>query len=92
MSHSPEEVKKHIRIYIGVFIALAILTVVTVAVSYLHLPMAAAIGVALLIASFKATLVAGFFMHLFQEKPIIFWILILTFFFFLHLLIIPSLP
>lgn len=90
MSHSPEEVKKHVKIYIGVFAALAVLTVVTVAVSYLHLPMAWAVVVALVIASFKASLVAGFFMHLFQEKPIIFWILLLTIIFFLHLLIIPS--
>ena len=32
-----EDVKKHVKVYITVFIALAILTVVTVAVSYLGL-------------------------------------------------------
>ena len=91
MSHSPEEIKKHIPVYIGVFVALAILTVVTVAVSYLHLPVLWAVVVALVIALFKGTLVAGFFMHLFKEKPVILWILLLTVVFFFVLLIIPSL-
>jgi caa(3)-type oxidase subunit IV len=90
MSHDPEEVKKHIPRYIGVFVALAVLTAVTVAVAYLHLPVIWAVLVALCIAAFKGSLVLGFFMHLFQEKPFLGWFLALTFFFFLHLLIIPS--
>ena len=91
MSHSPEAIKKHVRIYVGVFLALAVMTALTVAVSYMHLPLVPAVAVALLIASFKGSLVAGFFMHLFQEKPIISWILLLTIFFFFACLIIPSL-
>jgi cytochrome c oxidase subunit IV len=91
MSHSPEEVKKHVKVYVAVFLTLAVLTIVTVAVAYLHLPMIPAIAVALLIATFKGSLVAGFFMHLFQEKPIVLWILLLTVFFFFHLLLIPVL-
>ena len=34
---SHEEVKRHVKIYVVVFAALLILTVLTVAVSYLHL-------------------------------------------------------
>ncbi len=71
MAHSPEEIKKHVRIYIGIFVALMIFTVLTVAVSYFHLPIGWAVAIALLVASIKGTLVAGFFMHLFQEKPLV---------------------
>ena len=92
MEHvSPEEVKKHVRVYIAVFAALAFLTVVTVAVSYLRLPFLPALIVALTIATIKASLVAAFFMHLISEKTIIFSILILTFIFFLVLLMLPVL-
>ena len=91
MEHtSPEAIKKHVKIYIAVFAALATLTVVTVAVSYLHLPFRKAVAVALTIASIKATLVALFFMHLISERLVIFSILAVTFFFFLHLLIFPA--
>ncbi len=65
---SNEEVKHHVKIYLRVFLVLAALTVVTVAVSYLHLPLLPAILVALLIATFKSSLVAGFFMHRLSEK------------------------
>ena len=47
MAHDHAELDKHIRIYIGVFVALMVLTVITVAISYLHLsvPVAVAHGV-----------------------------------------------
>ena len=44
---------------------------------------------ALAIASVKASLVAGYFMHLISEKQTIIWILILTFVFFLILMFVP---
>lgn len=92
MSHhemSAEEVKKHVRVYIGVFVTLLILTGVTVGVSYLHLSIGAAIGVALLVATVKGSLVACYFMHLISEKAMLFWILALCAFFFVVLLLIP---
>ena len=88
--HTPEEIHKHVRIYIAVFAALAFLTVVTVAVSYLHLPVGPAVAVALVIATIKAALVASFFMHLISEKHIIYWILALTVIFFVVLMLLPS--
>lgn len=91
MEHTHEEIKKHVRIYIAVFAALAVLTLVTVAVSYLHLSPLKAVGVALLIATVKASLVALFFMHLISEKQIIFSILALTVIFFAVLLALPAL-
>ena len=85
------DIDHHVKVYIRVFAVLAILTVVTVAASYLHLPLLIGVLVALFIACVKGSLVAGFFMHLFQEKKMIFWALILTVFFFFFLLLMPML-
>jgi cytochrome c oxidase subunit 4 len=83
------DVRKHVRIYLTVFAALAALTVVTVAVSYLDLNVPAAITVALLIALIKGSLVACYFMHLISEKKFIFAVLLLTVVFFLVLMFVP---
>ena len=78
MHMSPEEVKKHVKVYVMVFGALAVLTVVTVAVSYLDLNILPALFIALIIAFVKGGLVAGYFMHLISEKKVIYWVLVLT--------------
>lgn len=91
MTDNPEEIKKHVKVYITVFAALAFLTVLTVGVSYLQLPVVPAILVALLIASIKAGLVVSFFMHLVSEKQVIFSILAVTVFFFVVLMLLPVL-
>lgn len=91
MSAEAAHIKKHVKIYILVFVALAFLTIVTVTVSYLELTMAAAIAVALLIAAVKATLVASYFMHLISERNLIYWVLLITVVFFFVLLMIPVL-
>ena len=83
-------IQRQVRIYIRVFLALAILTVLTVGVSYLHLPLALAIAVALFIAAVKSSLVAAFFMHLASEKRVIYGVLLLALGFFLALLFLPS--
>ncbi len=88
--HSPEAVQKQVKIYIRVFVALGILTVLTVGVSYLKLPLAIAIVVALFIAAVKSSLVAGYFMHLVSEKKIILGIVLLALVFFIFLLLSPS--
>lgn len=83
LHHSPEEIKKEIRKYLYVFGALAFWTVVTVWLCFgLKMPVHTAIFIALAVACIKGTLVAGFFMHLFSEKKLIYGILILTVFFF----------
>lgn len=91
MEHTVEEINKHVRIYITVFVALAGLTVVTVAVSYWHLPVLPAVTLALVIATIKGSLVACYFMHLISEKRLILWVLVLTGLFFLVLLLLPVL-
>lgn len=80
------DVKKHLKVYIGVFVALLVGTIITVAVSRFDLGHAGNISLALFIAVLKAGLVAGFFMHLVTEKKPIYTILVFTAFFFVGLM------
>jgi|SRR3989304_2684917 len=84
-----QDIKKHVRTYIAVFIALLALTTITVAVSYLHLETHEAIIIALIVAAVKGGLVASFFMHLISEKKAIYMALILTAVFFAVLMALP---
>ncbi len=70
--------KKHMRAYIAVFVALLVLTVLTVAASSLTAGVAASIVIALTIATVKGSLVGGFFMHLAWEKRAIYALLLLA--------------
>ncbi len=85
----PQTIKKEIRTYLIIFLALAILTVVTVAISYLHLAIHLAVVLALVVATVKAGLVAGFFMHLISERQLIYSLLIFVVIFFTGLLFLP---
>ena len=89
-SESPEEFKKHLSRYYVVFVALLCLTAITVGVSYLKLNRPLAITIALIIASVKAGLVAAVFMHLIDEKKVIYAVLLLTVLFFALVLLLPS--
>jgi cytochrome c oxidase subunit 4 len=84
------DIDKHVRIYITVFVALMVLTIVTVAISRLHLPVPLAVTVALFVATIKGSLVAGYFMHLISEKKLILAVLALTVVFFAVLLFVPA--
>jgi cytochrome c oxidase subunit 4 len=83
------DIDKHVRIYITVFVSLMVLTLITVAIARLHLSLPVAVGVALLVATIKGSLVACYFMHLISEKKLILWVLALTVFFFSALLALP---
>lgn len=85
-----ESIRKQTRSYIVVFVTLMVMTVLTVAVSYFHMPVGLAILVALIIASFKGSLVAAVFMHLSHERKVIYWVLLVTVIFFIVLMAIPS--
>lgn len=91
MSDDPENVRKHMRIYFAVFGSLLVLTVITVAVSYINLGVKGNIALALAIAALKASLVAGFFMHLVSEKFLIHKTLAFTVVFFLGLMLLTAL-
>jgi cytochrome c oxidase subunit 4 len=82
-----EHFSHHVRRYLYVFYALLFGTVVTVLASYIPFGNRAInIAVALFIAICKATLVAGFFMHLISERKMIYGILAFTAFFFAGLM------
>jgi cytochrome c oxidase subunit 4 len=91
VSDHAADIDRHVRIYITVFVSLMVLTIVTVAISYLHLPIAMAVSVALLVATIKGSLVACYFMHLISEKKLIYAVLVLTVVFFVALLALPAL-
>ncbi len=81
------DVSKHIKLYVGVFLALLVGTVITVGMYYVHFnSLAMTVGVALLIASIKSFLVAGYFMHLTAEKKTIYVILGITVVFFIGMM------
>jgi len=87
--HDAADIDRHVKVYITVFVALMALTVVTVAISYLHLPPAMAIAVALFVATIKGALVACYFMHLISEKKLIYAVLVITAIKFVALMLLP---
>jgi cytochrome c oxidase subunit 4 len=87
-SHA-QDIDKHVRTYIIVFVSLMALTLVTVAVAFIEMPVWMAIAVALFIATVKGSLVACYFMHLISEKKLILVTLVFTVFFFAGLLLLP---
>jgi cytochrome c oxidase subunit 4 len=84
-----DDIRKHVKTYMMVFGALMVLTVVTVAISYLHLEVHEAIMIALAVATVKGSLVALYFMHLNHERKLIYYSLALTVVFFVFLMILP---
>lgn len=89
-SEHAAEIDKHVKVYITVFVALMALTIITVAVSYLHLPPRMAIAVALFVATIKGSLVACYFMHLISERKLIYAVLLITVVKFVALLALPA--
>jgi cytochrome c oxidase subunit 4 len=84
---SPEQLKKDVRVYLTIFGALLVGTVLTVGMYYVHLTsIPLTITIALVIASVKSFLVAGYFMHLISEKKTIYATLATTAFFFVALM------
>jgi cytochrome c oxidase subunit IV len=88
---SVDDIKKSVKTYFLIFGALMVLTIITVGVSYVHLPVAAAVTVALIVATIKGSLVALYFMHLLHERKVIYWVLVLTLIFFIFMMFVPLL-
>ena len=84
--HVAHDVSKHIRGYLMVGLTLIVFTAITVGLSYVDFgTQKANVAVAMLVATFKAAMVAAIFMHLSNEKRMIYRILIFTAFFVLGL-------
>lgn len=67
--HDPH--RPDVRLYGKVFLGLMALTLVTVAISKLHLPRPQAVGLGLFVALIKASLVGALFMHLWGENKVV---------------------
>jgi len=82
-----DDVGKHVKLYLLIGGALIVCTVLTVALSYVNFNEWFGGGhnwniiVAMIVATFKAGLVAAIFMHLLHEKWTIYRFLLLTVFF-----------
>ena len=84
--HAAHNVAKHVRKYLLVGATLITFTAITVFLSYVNFgTMKANVAVAMAVATFKAALVAAIFMHLSNEKRLIYRILVFTAFFVLGL-------
>ncbi|MGI8480982.1 MAG: cytochrome C oxidase subunit IV family protein [Chthoniobacterales bacterium] len=84
--HAAHDVAKHVRGYLMVGGTLLAFTIITVFLSYVNFgTQKANVAVAMVVATFKAGLVAAIFMHLSAEKKMIYRILIFTGFFVLGL-------
>lgn len=82
-AHSHEDIKKHVRTYIAIFVALLVGTIVTVLLWMIHFEkFAITVAIALFVATIKASLVAGFFMHLISERKAIYAVMGCTAFLF----------
>jgi caa(3)-type oxidase subunit IV len=68
---SHDEHRPNVGLYVKVFAALMVLTMVTVIISRFHLPRPQAIGLGLFVAVIKASLVGALFMHLWGENKLI---------------------
>ena len=94
-----DDVQHHIAVYKKVAASLAVLTTLTVGVSYLDVAVPLAVTIALVIAATKGSLVVSFFMHLLEEKKpvplsrgvigLIIGSLLVTALFFLVIIFIP---
>lgn len=96
-----EHVQQHVRKYLMVGATLLVFTIITVALSYIDFGVIFShlfrtklsegggrtvnVAVAMLVAAFKAGLVAAIFMHLSSERRMIYRILVFTVFFVLGL-------
>ncbi|HUI07716.1 MAG TPA: cytochrome C oxidase subunit IV family protein [Verrucomicrobiae bacterium] len=86
-AHGTESVHKQAKIYKIVGGVLFAATAATVAAAeWHHLGITLGIFVAVLIAVFKGSLVARYFMHLSAERKLIYWVLALTAFFFVAMI------
>jgi caa(3)-type oxidase subunit IV len=76
--HSPESIQRQVKLYLVIGAALFVGTVLTVWVADLKVAVLTGIIIAIIIATIKGGLVAGYFMHLLHERKLIYQVLVLT--------------
>lgn len=83
-AHSVQEFMRSCKIVFGILLVFTLITVAVAKVDFGHHVLN--IGIGLLIATFKAFLVAAYFMHLISEKKLIYTVLSFTGVFFVGLM------
>ena len=86
--HNTLASNKNMR-YVLIGTVLLVLTVVTVWTSTFSFSVGVSVGIALIIATVKGSLVASYFMHLISENKLILIILLFTIVFFIALIFLP---
>lgn len=76
--NSVEEIHKTRKQFVYVLIALGVLTVITIAVSFLDFGVKANMTLGMAIATVKASLVALIFMHLKSERLFVYFFLLMA--------------
>ncbi len=66
--NQPSPAHSSVKSYLLVFLGLAVLTGLTVSISYMHLAHRVAVTLAFVISLAKCALIAAFFMHLKSER------------------------
>ena len=69
--HAPEHTHPSPVKYVGIAILLAVITALEVALYYIKMPAALMVGMLLILATLKFSLVAAFFMHLKFDSPML---------------------
>lgn len=87
---SPEEIRKSMKKYVVIGGVLYVLTFVTWMVSFLEMAPVPTILLGMAVAVTKSSLVALFFMHLIDEKKLIYYTLLLTGFMFGVCMLLPA--
>ncbi|MCP4849117.1 MAG: hypothetical protein GY899_14340 [Verrucomicrobiaceae bacterium] len=87
MEYTPEKIQEKLKTFWRVGIALLACTVLTVVVAWIT----PSVAVGLAIATFKVWLVCWFFMHLSNEKPMIYKVMAYTVFFAIGLMFLTLL-
>jgi caa(3)-type oxidase subunit IV len=75
---SAHDIAKQVKLYKIIGTALIAGTIITVLAANVKLGIVLGITVAIIIAGIKGALVAGYFMHLFDERKLIYGVLALT--------------
>lgn len=79
MADTPEAIAKSIKKYLFIGVVLLVFTAITVALSYVDFGSHSRnMTIGLAVATFKTTLVVGYFMHMFGEKKLIYKVVLFS--------------
>jgi cytochrome c oxidase subunit IV len=85
------DVQKHVRMYVGIFVGLIVMTLATVLFAHFVKSVNARITIAVVFALLQGFFSVAYLMHLNAEKRLIYIVLILTVVLFAPLILLPLL-